>query len=260
MKKKTSKQNIAIIVLSFLLLISIGFGATYSYFNGRSEDLTNNGSVTMATLEVKLNYDEDKQSTTPFGLHTSGGEVVPGQPLSNTALQISNLSPVDVYTIVVYSLQIIENEQPVDAPSEMEPMDLQSSSVGSGWRKASYTKKDTVGKVHALVYLGDKDLSGNSTTAGEGYGVFPKATTKPAKSLVLDPSCLQVPESWDNKMQGKTVTLSFVAYIIQAEAVVSQYPDIENADVETRTAAILEMFVSEFSELDTTSAPTTPIE
>ena len=248
MKKVTSKQNIAIIVLAILLLISIGFGVTYSYFNGRSTELTNNGSVTLATLHVEINgYDTLENKTTEFSLHTDGSEVVPGQPLSNTALQISNSSPVDTYMVVVYSLHIVDNPTNIDT-TKMEAMDIQESSVGDGWRKQVYTCNDTETKINLLVYLGGED--------GNGSGVFSKSVdpTNPRTSLVLNSDCLKVPESWDNDMQGKTVTLSFTAYIIQAEAMKNVYPDIQNSDMLIRKNAISEMFVTEFA-MDTTTAP-----
>lgn len=248
MKKVTSKQNVAIIVLAILLLISIGFGVTYSYFNGRSAELTNNGSVTLATLSVEINgFDTDKQETTQFSLHTKGTEVVPGQPLSNTALQISNSSPVDTYMVVVYSLHIVDNPTNIDT-TKMEAMDIQDSSVGDGWRKHLYTCNDTESKINFLVYLGG--------TNGNGSGIFTKAinSTTPNKSLVLGSDCLKVPESWNNDMQGKEVTLSFTAYIIQADAIANVYPNILDSDVNIRTKAIAETFVAEFA-MDTTTAP-----
>ena len=261
MKKVTSKQNIAIIVLSILLLISIGFGVTYSYFNGRSNELTNTGKVTMATLKVEINgVDETSGETTTFSLHTDGTEVVPGQPLSNTALQISNSSPVATYMAVVYSLKIVTkdddgNETIVNAPSELEAMDIQKASVGDGWRKQLLTARDEKSTINMLIYLGGSE--------GTGTGIFSAGNTNsPNKSIVLDADCLKVPESWDNKMQGRTVTLTFTAYVIQADAISSKYPDIlvsQTPDVEERTEAIAKMFVAEFN-LDTTTAPETPVE
>ena len=264
MKKVTSKQNIAIIVLSILLLISIIFGVTYSYFNGRSNELTNTGNITMATLKVEISgYDETIGQTTDFSLHTDGTKVVPGQPLSNTALQISNTSPVATYMAVVYSLKIITKDEEgkeviIDAPSEMEAMDIQNSSVGDGWRKQSYLCNDGTSRLNLLVYLG-----GSDENKGRGYGIFPQAASaeEPGTSLVLDGDCLKVPESWGNDMQGKTVTLTFTAYIIQADAISNKYPSILDGeeieeDAKLRTEAIANMFVSEFA-LDTTVAPST---
>lgn len=258
MKKKVSKQNIAIIVLSVLLLVSIGFGATYSYFNGRSDTLSS-GSVTTATLNVSLHNggDDDNPAssdTAPFQLHDSTDKVVPGQPLINTALQLKNNSPTEVYAVVVYTLTYTDNKGVVhDNPIEVIPMDLQKNTVGSGWRKATYEKEDG-SKIYALVHLGAKDLSGNNTTAGEGYGVLGANTA----TDVLGVNCLKIPETWNNDMQGATITLTFQAYIIQSTAVATQYPGIQDTDVETRKDNILSMFVAEFN-LDTTTPAEPPV-
>lgn len=261
MKKVTSKQNIAIIVLSVLLLISIGFGATYSYFNGRSNTLTNNGKVTLATMTVDFTYEgkeAGKDSTTPFTLHSSGTRVVPGQPLSNIALAIDNKCPVDTYMVVVYSLHIIETETINGEPTEvLKPapevvaMDIREESVGDGWRKNIKTCRDEKTLICMLVYMGDN---------GVGDGIF-HTTDEDQKSKVLDSECLKVPESWGNDMQGKTVTLTFTAYVIQAEAISNAYPNIlpsKTPGVEERTDAIAQMFIDEFN-LDTTEAPA-PVE
>ena len=269
MKKVTSKQNIAIIVLSVLLLISIGFGATYSYFNGRSGELKNTGRVTMATLTVDFDYDGKNDQlpsgqTTPFTLHSKGTSVVPGAPLSNYALEIINSSPVDTYMIVVYSLKIFqtvvdesgeERETIVNAPSDMEAMDIQSASVGDGWRKQILQCRDEESIICMLVYLGDNtSIPGK----GDGNGIFSKNTPE-QKTTVLDSECLKVPESWDNLMQGKTISLTFTAYVLQAQSMTNTYPKIdpsETPDPDQRAKAIAEMFVDAFgNEIDKTSAP-----
>lgn len=254
MKKVTSKQNIAIIVLSVLLLVSIGFGATYSYFSGKSQNELAVGNVTMATLNVSIHgLNKENAQTSKFELHTEVGTVVPGQPLSNTALQVSNGSPVSTYMAVVYTLKI-ETDGPNSSEvntSQIDAMDIKETSVGDGWRKELLTARDQKTKINILIYLGGED--------GTGDGIFPAAASadSPNKSVVLDAECLKIPTTWDNKMQGATVSLTFTAYVIQSEAVFGEYPDILNEDVDTRTKAIANMFIDEFI-LDTTIAPVTP--
>lgn len=249
-KKKTSRQTIAIIILAILLILSIVFGSTYSYFNASTKDAIE-GTVTTATLSVSLKgYDETLAETTTFSLHTSGTKVIPGEPLTNTALQINNTSPVPTYMCVTYKLSIVNgNEDGEVDTSVLNAMDIQESSVGDGWRKCDFTCKDLETKICSFIYLGGAH--------GDGNGIFndpynPDNTT----SMVFGHSSLRVPTSWGNSMQGKTIKLGFQAYVIQATALNTKYPDIanENLSASNRASAILSMFVAEFN-LDETTAP-----
>jgi len=238
-----------------LLLISIGFGVTYSYFNGRSNELSNVGNVTMATLKVEIDgVDETTGQTTPFSLHNSSTHVVPGQPLSNTALQISNSSPVDTYMAVVYYLSIVEPGPWTEDtnPNELEAMDIQEASVGDGWRKVIQTAEDGKTKINMLIYMGAE--------GGKEDGIF-DSDLNDNTSLILDSGSLKVPESWGNELQGATVTLTFVAYVIQADAISNKYPNITTTntpDVVDRTQEIANMFIKEFSLDNTTATPEPP--
>lgn len=250
-KKGTSKQNIAIIVLSILLLLSIIFGTTYSYFNGASQELIS-GTITTATLTVSLSGADELGQTTPFELHTGSDKVIPGQPLHNTRLQIKNESPVNTYMMVSYALTIIndDDENPIDT-SILDVLDLQTEAVGDGWRKYDYTCKDTRTKICTLIYLGSL-YSGLSVASGEGDGIF--LASGPNTSLVLHADCIKVPTTWQNEMQGKTISVSFTAYVLQSEALSERYPDVVNSNLQTRTAGIAKAMVEEF-RLDNTVAP-----
>ena len=254
-KKGASKQNIVIIVLSILLLLSIVFGTTYSYFNGASQDLIS-GTVTTATLTVSISGVDESGQTTPFELHTGSDTVIPGQPLHNTRLQIKNESPVNTYMMVLYTLNIINNDTdtPIDT-SIMEVLDLQEDAVGDGWRKYDYTCKNGKTKLCTLIYLGNK-VSGKTVASGEGDGIFLSSADKNT-SLVLHPDCIKIPTSWENEMQGKTISVSFTAYVVQAQALSDMYPDVANDNLNTRVSAISKAIIEEFA-LDKTSAPTAP--
>lgn len=254
-KKGASKQNIAIIVLSVLLVLSIIFGTTYSYFNGASQDLVS-GTVTTATLSVSISGVDESGQTTPFELHTGSDKVIPGQPLHNTRLQIKNESPVNTYMMVLYTLNIINNDDdnPIDT-SVMEVLDLKEDAVGDGWRKFDYTCNDTKTKLCTLVYLGNKK-SGETVADGEGDGVFiSSASTGISTSLVLHPDCIKIPTSWENEMQGKTISVTFTAYVVQSVALHERYPDVGNEDLATRLQGISTAIIEEFA-LDRTEAPT----
>lgn len=245
-QKSRSKQNIAIVVLSLLLLLSIVFGSTYSYFNGTSKNLIS-GTITTATLSVELTGVDSNKEETTFILSTSPDKIVPGQPLNNTALQIKNTSVVSTYMVVVYALYIHDPENIEDttpAPSDMVAMDVNEEVVGDGWKRYYYTCKDNSSIINTLIYLGDN---------GNGSGVFEASANGEAKtSLVLHADALKVPSTWSNNMQGKTVSLRFTAHIIQSDYLQEKYMDIKNTDVQVRIGAIATAIVSEFN-LDKTT-------
>jgi len=126
-------------------------------------------------------------------------------------------------------------------------MDLQTEAVGAGWRKHVYTCHDGATKISLLVYLGNT-FAGEEVAVGYGDGICPASETEEGYStLVLNADCLKVPTSWGNEMQGTTVEVKFTAYVVQVEALAEMYPDVTNENVTTRTNAIAEAVVSEFS-------------
>lgn len=263
-KKRATKQNIAIIVLSILLLLSIVFGSTYSYFNGHSDSVTS-GIITTATLNVELRgYDEEKEESSSFSLHTGSDAVVPGQPLKNTQLQIKNTSPVDTYMMVLYTLSIVDSEtqEEIDTttegdkavdPSTLEVLQLDPNATGVEWNICNWDCKDGKTKLCMLIYLGNT-FNGSTTPAGEGDGIFPASSkTGNDTTLVLHSNCLRVPTSWENNMQGRTIQVTFQAYVLQSQALGEAYGDLSNANKDIRTREIARAMVTEF-ELDKTQA------
>ena len=258
-----SKQNIAIIILSALLILSLGFGATYAYFSGSSDQLVS-GYITTAVLNVELDPLDtlnNKLDKTSFELEmNSKKNIIPGQPLSNTALQVTNTSPVPTYMMVVYTLQILEkldNAPDKDIPdaSKMEAMNIQEDAVGDGWRMVAHTCNDGSTIISSLVYLGDN---------GNGNGVCNAATTNPdgsvkgVESKVLSAGCLMVPPSWDNKMQGAKIRLTFTAYILQVEGLSINYPQLSGKNFNDltgeRKAEVLADVMIKEHRIDTTQA------
>lgn len=257
-KKRMSKQNVMIIILSVLLLLSLIFGATYAYFSGSSNTLTS-GYITTAVLNVNLNpADEDGNvSSDEFQLEVTEDKrknVVPGQPLTNTALQVTNTSPVATYMVVTYSLKLGTKEEAEDAPQTYDVMNLRGEAVGAGWSQYVYTCKDGQSKISTLVYLGSK-FDGRDVELGYGDGIFSKELNDDKDyTKVLNSDCLIVPYTWDNEMQGKTIFVTFTAYVLQVQGLSANYPDVTNVNVETRKQAIAKAVISEFS-LDKTTSP-----
>ena len=108
-KKKSNGQSIVIVILCILLLISIGFGVTYSYYNGKTNLVK--GTITTANLSIELHDDSGK--TTEFSISAPFGEefLVPGNSLNNVELNIYNKCNKKTYMVVVYSLSAIKNDE-----------------------------------------------------------------------------------------------------------------------------------------------------
>lgn len=262
-KKRISKQNVIIIILSVLLLVSVGFGATYAYFSGSSKQLTS-GYITTAVLHVNLSAipDEDHQSDTfqlvaePNNDDKLRDKVVPGQSLTNTALEIQNTSPVETYMMVVYKLAILGKvpnapDQTIPDASKIKALELTKDAVGDGWRMITHTCRDGSSLINALVYLGDN---------GTGNGVFtPKESIDECKSLVLNADCLRVPSNWGNEMQGTKIQVTFTGYVLQSTGLDLNYKNelevINGPDAQARAEAIAKIMINEFYDIDTTVAP-----
>ncbi len=253
-KKGISKQNIAIIVLSILLLLSIVFGATYSYFNGSAENKIA-GSITTATLKVHLSGPDTSDSSS-FSLHTGDNNVVPGQALYNTELRIKVESTIETYMMVTYTMTIYNDKDKQEVNTDIDPtvwdiLDLNPDAAGQNWKIYNHLCEDGKTKICSLVYMGD-DLS----------GVFnPNVSHYPASknidnnvSIVLQAGALRVPTPWTNDFQGKTIAVTFSAYVVQSTALFDKYPSINTSDPDNRREAIGDAIITEFDLDKTTKA------
>ena len=85
-KKKSNAQNIIIIILCILLVVSIAFGVTYSYYNGKTDLIK--GTITTANLSIELH--DDKGITSEFSISAPIDEMymVPGNNLNNLELYL----------------------------------------------------------------------------------------------------------------------------------------------------------------------------
>lgn len=251
-KKGISKQNIAIIVLSILLLLSIVFGATYSYFNGTAENKIA-GSITTATLTVYLGG-EDFSNSSSFDLHSGGGNVVPGQALYNTELRIKVDSTISTYMMVTYTMTIYNDKDMQEVNTGIDPtvwdiLDLNPEAAGQNWQICNYLCNDQKTKICTLIYMGDN-------------GVFnPTVSHYPASknidnnvSIVLQAGALRVPTPWTNDFQGKTIAVTFSAYVVQSTALFDKYPSINTSDPDNRREAIGDAIITEFDLDKTTKA------
>lgn len=247
-KKGTSKQNVAIIVLIVLLLLSITFGATYSYFNGSTAPI-NSGQVTTAILHIDLVGSSGENNDM---ITISQNKIVPGQPLSNTALTIYNYSEVSTYMMVIFTFtaEKTETHEKVDT-TNLDVLDISDGATKEGWVKTTYTCKDGVSKIYGVVYMGSSALG----VKGQGDGIISPKTAGQEYSVleVLNADCLKAPSSWGNALQGCTLTFNFIAYAIQSEDIPYRFQEVDNEDANTRRLAIAEAII-ELNGLDLTQA------
>lgn len=204
-KKKSSAQNIIIIVLCILLIISIGFGVTYSYYNGKSNLVK--GTITTANLSIELQGSAYGQ-TTEFSISAPFGEefLVPGNSLNNVELNLFNKCNQTTYMVVLYSLSAIKNdatkEDVTPQLNNMPAIAFQNGAVDPHWYELDYVCSNVDATYTCLVGINPFD------PRGESEGVYIN---------VLKPDSIKIPEEWNDVLQNCSVTISVTAYAIQAE-------------------------------------------
>lgn len=209
-KKKSNAQNIVIIVLCIALIISIAFGVTYSYYNGRT-DLVD-GTITTANLAIELDNDTDFAKAEFFlSTHIEDAIYAPGDELQNAELNIYNKCKMQTYMVVVYSLSAYKTGNEADkvdvsnTPAVAFNMDRVST---SNWAPINYECKNIQSTYTCLV---GRDAFNGWVPQNEDdiYGY---------KIPVIQSSALKIPgDKWGNELQGCTVTISVRAYAIQAD-------------------------------------------
>ena len=232
-KKKSSSQNVAIVILSILLLISIAFGVTYSYYNGKSNLIK--GTITTANLSIRLFGDGDFGQTGEFSISAPFGEefLVPGNKLNNVELNLINKCTQSTYMVVLYSLSASKNdatkEDVTDRLTNMPAISFGQSSVDLDvWKPILYKCKNLDSTFTCLVSLNP----------------FQPSSTKDGDTVnILKRNSIEIPTEWDNVLQNCCVTISVVAYAIQSEYLPEEYnerilqAEIDN-DMDAKAQAI----------------------
>ena len=208
-KKKTSGQSIVIVILSILLLVSIGFGVTYSYYNGKTNLVT--GSITTANLSIALHGEQFGQ-TTEFSISAPINEafLVPGNGLYNLKLNLYNQCNEDTYIVVVYSLSAIktlENGSKVDITPQL------TNTPAIGFQEGAFDSQ----KWKSITY-NCTNLTNTSYTCLVGLNSFASRdlSTDGYYINVLQENKIKIPEQWTNLLQNCDVTISIMAYAIQS--------------------------------------------
>lgn len=214
-KKKSNTQNVIIIVLCILLVVSIGFGVTYSYYNGRT-DLVQ-GVITTANLAIELDNDDDFTKAEFFlSTHVPGKIYAPGNDLDNAALNIYNKCKMPTYMAIVYSLSAhktgSDDEDVAVSNTPAVSFDL-GKVYTSNWTPLEYSFEDSSSNPCMYTCL----VGTNKFPAWTG------ANENGDEINVIQSRALKIPgDKWGNELQGCTVTISVRAYAIQADGLDEQ--------------------------------------
>ena len=230
-KRKSNVQNVVIVILCILLLISIGFGVTYSYYNGNSNLVK--GTITTANLSIGLGVDKTGQ-TTEFSISAPLGEefLVPGNSLNNVELNLLNKCNQDTFMVVVYSLSAIKNdstrEDVTPELNNMPAISFQDKIDTTVWQPILY-KCNNINATYSCL-VGINSFAANTSETGKVINVLPAHSIK-------------IPTEWNDTLQNCNVTISVMAYAIQAKNLEAKYWDPideadANKDMEAKAEAI----------------------
>ncbi len=245
-KKKSNAQNVIIIVLCILLVVSIGFGVTYSYYNGRT-DLVK-GTITTANLAVELDNDTDFTKAEFFlSTHIDDAIYAPGDELENAELNIYNKCKIETYMVIVYSLSAHKKGNVNDTVdvSNTPAVAFNLNNVNTtDWAPIEYVCQNTQATYTCLV--GKNIFPGWTASSTEPYG---------KKIGVIEYRALKIPgEKWGNELQGCSVTISVRAYAIQATGLDPKYDKVNSFDESVRINAIANA-VLEICKVDAAHQP-----
>ena len=229
-KKKSNVQNLIIVILCILLLISIGFGVTYSYYNGQSNLVK--GTITTANLSIGLQGTNEYGQTTEFSISAPFGEefLVPGNNLNNVELNLVNKCTQKTYMVVVYSLTAFKNdaskEDVTPLLANMPAISFQADTIDTAvWKPITYQCKNKDASYTCLVGIEPF----NSKTSDNGDPIN-----------VLKANSIQIPTAWNDILQNCSVTISVTAYAIQADNLFEYQDKITSSDLEIRAQGIAE--------------------
>ncbi len=242
-KKKSNGQNVVIVILCILLLTSIGFGVTYSYYNGKTNLVK--GTITTANLSIALHGEQFGQ-TTEFSISAPINEsfLVPGNGLYNLKLNLFNQCNQPTYMVVVYSLSAIktmEDNSKIDITAQLTntpAIGFQEDAFDTTkWKSITYTCKNVDNTSYTcLVGLNPFDARELNT---DGYYIN-----------VLQENKIKIPEQWSNLLQNCDVTISIMAYATQADLPLSYMEPILNATNDEAKAQAIARATLEICSVD----------
>ncbi|MBQ9795411.1 MAG: hypothetical protein IJW36_00420 [Clostridia bacterium] len=221
-KKKISGQTLAIIILAVLLLLTIGFGGVFAYYSARSNKVS--GKIVMANLKISLesgagNTGESDKSEIVI---SNGVNVVPGQPLENTALVIRNLSSTDIYLAVVYEINATRQDKTVIEDDFVDPV----LGLGVEYINSTNTEANDTTGVSNQTWI---DFVFNGEQEGKLYRCLvsmvsfsPTAETENG-IVVIGENKLSLAGSMGNEYQNTSISFTFQAYAIGAGSFTDEF-------------------------------------
>lgn len=217
--KKSSTQNVIIVILSILLLISITFGVTYSFYNGKDNLIA--GTITTANLNLKLEGSDPFGHTTEFQISAPLGEeyLVPGNNLNNVALNINNKASSESYMVVVYSLDAYRDGVSISNElGETPAIDFITEKLPSDWTPITYKCKNIENRsFRCLVGL-------RKFPARQSQTIYEYSTDGGYLIPVLKENSIKLPgKEWESNLMGCVVTISITAYAIQANGLGTEF-------------------------------------
>lgn len=215
-KKKLSGQTIAIIILTVLLVLTIGFGGVYAYQTARSKKVT--GKIVMANLTISMEAGGSEKSEIVI---SNGVNIVPGQPLENSALTIHNKSSVEVYLVVVYQIDAEtiadEKEDRVQIVDEFKGSLIDIDVEYINPIQTEYSTDLGVGNkdwIDYVFYGEQEDKYYRCLVSTKSYG----ETAVDNPIVVIGEDKMSLSGYMSNAYQNTNITLTFQAYAIASDS------------------------------------------
>ena len=209
-KKKISGQTIAIIILTVLLLLTIGFGGVFAFYSARSSKIS--GKIEMANLKINLisgTGDSDKSEI----VISNGTNVVPGQTLKNSALTVENLSSVSIYLIVVYDIKAVKKNGTIIGDAYKGALiDIDVEYINS--TNQDYNSQRGVVNYQWIDYVFNAEQEGRYYRCLVSTVDFPPTGEDGDPIVVIDENKLSLSGDMGNDYQETGLTFTFQAYAI----------------------------------------------
>lgn len=207
-KKKISGQTIAIIALTALLLIAVTFGGVYAFYSAKSNQVS--GKITMATLDIGMNWENTAEGTCSAIVISNGKQVVPGQTLENSPLVVSNSSQISIYVIVVYELTATR----ADGTEVVDKKEGQLIDVGTSYVNERCNKYDLI-EGEWVDYVFTANPGENEKVYRILVSTVPRAAKEDITVIGLD--SFKLSAEMNNDYQGTTISIIFQAYAIGSD-------------------------------------------
>ena len=236
-KKKISGQTIAIIILTAVLLLTIGFGGVFAYYTARSNKIS--GGIVMGNLKIALTGESGESGKSEIVI-SNKTNILPSQSLGNSPLVVNNLSSVPIYLVLVYEFKAekINSKGNVDKVTDNHTspvFDLGMSYINS--INPNHNNTDIGIRIndwvdYVFVANEDDEQAGNayveeSKTYCKAYRCLVSLKSIPAETDVeiIAKDQLSLASAMGNEYQETTISFTFQAYAIGSELNDFKFPE-----------------------------------